>query len=86
MSEKKRLAVHRAVEAVGRAIADVPMGDPSFGDERYKPSELKNENFHPLPKISIGRRFAFVDGGSAELLIAPNLAIGLTRVYSGSAR
>ena len=45
MPEKKRLAVHRAVEAVGKAIVDVPMGDPSFRDERYKSSELKTENF-----------------------------------------
>jgi hypothetical protein len=83
MSEKKRLAVHRAVEAVRKAIVDVPMGDPSFRDERYKSSELKTENFHPFPKTLIDRRFAFVDGGSAELLVAPNLAIGLTRVYFG---
>ena len=83
MSEKNRLPVHRAVEAVEKAIADVPIGEPSFGDERYKSSELKTENFHPLPKTTIDRRIAFVDGGSAQLLSAPNLAIGLTRVYAG---
>jgi len=83
MSEKKRLPVHRAVQAVEKAISNVPIGDPSFGDERYKSSELKTENFHPIPKRSFDRKIAFVDGGSAELLNAPNLAIGLTRVYAG---
>lgn len=83
LSDKKRLPVHRAVEAVEKAITDVPIGDPSFGDERYKSSELKTEHFHPLPKAVVDRKFAFVDGGSAELLNAPNLAIGLTRVYAG---
>ena len=83
MSENRRLPIDGVAEAVGKAIADVPIGEPSFGDDRYKPSELNIENFHPLPKIRIDRRIAFVDGGSARLLSAPNLAIGLTRVYFG---
>jgi hypothetical protein len=83
MSTKEPLPIYKVVETIEKAVTDVPLGEPSFGDERYEPLEMKTENFHALPKTSIDRQFAFVDGGSAELLLAPNLAIGLTRVYFG---
>ena len=82
-SEKKSLPIHRVVEALERAITDVPMGQPSFGDDRYTPFELNSEYFSPLPKQKNKGKIAFIDGGSAELLSAPNFAIGLTRVYFG---
>jgi hypothetical protein len=83
MSGEKRLPIHRIVEALEKVIVDTPLGQPSFGDERYSPFELKVERFFPLPKRMTSGKIAFVDGGSAELLSAPNLAIGLNRIYFG---
>jgi hypothetical protein len=44
---------------------------------------LDSDNFFPLPKSTNKGKIAFIDGGSAELLSAPNFAVGFTRVYFG---
>ena len=81
--ELKVLPIHRVVEALERVITNVPMGQPSFGDERYAAFDLNSEHFFPLPKRTSTGKIAFVDGGSAELLSAPNFAVGFIRVYFG---
>jgi len=83
MFEEKSLPIRKVVDALGRAIVDVPMGQPSFGDDRYSPFELRTDRFFPLPKRMTDGKVAFIDGGRAELLSAPNFAIGLNRVYFG---
>jgi len=83
MPENKSLPIHRVVEALGKAVTDVPIGQPSFADERYRVFDLSPERFSPLPRQAAKGKIAFVDGGSAELLSAPNFAIGLNRVYFG---
>jgi hypothetical protein len=82
-SEPKCLPIHRVVEALERVITNVPMGQPSFGDERYTAFDLSTEHFFPLPKRTSNGKIAFVDGGSAELLSAPNFTVGFIRVYFG---
>ena len=57
------------------------MGQPSFGDERYSAFDLTPDHFFSLPKRTSDCCIAFVDGGRAELLAAPNFAVGLNRVY-----
>jgi len=57
------------------------MGQPLFGDPRYSSFALSVDNFYPLPKLRKERRIAFVDGGSAEIIGAPNFAVSLTRLY-----
>jgi hypothetical protein len=79
----KRLPIRKAVDALERAIVDVPMGQPSFGDDRYSPCKLTTDHFFPLPKRMTEGKVAFIDGGRAELLSAPNFSIGLNRVYFG---
>ena len=81
--EQNVLPIHRVVETLERVITNVPMGQPSFGDERYSAFDLNSEHFFPLPKQKSKGKIAFIDGGSTELLSAPNFAIGLTRVYFG---
>ena len=81
--KQKSLPIHLVVKALERVITNVPMGQPSFGDERYNAFDLNSEHFFPLPKQKSKGKIAFIDGGSAELLSAPNFAIGLTRVYFG---
>jgi hypothetical protein len=83
MVEKKSLPIQKVIDALERAIVDVPIGEPSFADERYSPFKLRADRFFPLPKRKSEKRVAFIDGGRAELLCAPNFAIGLNRVYFG---
>lgn len=83
MFGEKGLPMRKAVDALKRAIVDVPMGQPSFGDNRYSPFKLRTNRFFPLPRRITDGKVAFVDGGRAELLSAPNFSIGLNRVYFG---
>jgi len=82
-AEHKFLPIHRVVEALERSVTNVPMGQPSFGDERYTAFDLDSGHFSPLPKNTNKGKIAFIDGGNAELLSAPNFAIGFTRLYFG---
>lgn len=81
MSEAKKLPIHLVIQVLERNILDVPAGQPAFADPRYSSFTLNSEYFYPLPKLQLGRRIAFVDGGSAEIIGAPNFAVGLTRLY-----
>ena len=81
--EQKSLPIHRVVETLERVFTNVPMGQPSFGDERYTAFDLNFEHFCSLPKRSSNGKIAFIDGGSAELLSAPNFVVGFVRVYFG---
>jgi hypothetical protein len=60
---------------------DIPAGRPSFADPRYNSFPLNADYFYPLPRLSGERRISFIDGGSAEIIGAPNFAVGLTRLY-----
>ena len=81
MSEHKELPMHLVIQALERNIVDIPMGQPAFEDPRYSAFELSADYFSPLPKHQVERKISFVDGGSAEIISAPNFAIGLTRIY-----
>ena len=81
MPERKELPIHLVIEALERNVVDVPLGQPAFEDPRYKPFELNTEYFTPLPKNSQKQTISFVDGGSAEIIGAPNFSVGLCRVY-----
>ncbi len=77
----KELPMHLVVQALERNIVDIPMGKPAFADPQYNAIELSSEYFAPLPKQQMERKIAFVDGGSAEIISAPNFAVGLNRLY-----
>ena len=57
------------------------MGEPSFDDTGYNPFDLSTDYFSPLPKHASEQTISFIDGGSAEIIGAPNFSIGYTRVY-----
>jgi hypothetical protein len=75
--------MHRVVEALEKSIINVPSGKPSFNDKRYNAFDLSADFFSHLPKLTENRRIAFVDGGNAELICAPNFAVGFNRIYFG---
>ena len=81
MSEEISQPIKKVVKTLEDAIVDVPIGKPSFGDKRYHPFKLSQDHFYPLPEKTTTRKVAFVDGGTAEILSAPNFAIGLNRIY-----
>src|SRR3989338_9981075 len=43
---------------------------------------LQKENFHEISEAVSKKKIAFVDGGNAELISAPNLSVQLIRLYS----
>ena len=81
LTEHKLLPIHLVVEVLERNIVDVPSSLPAFADPRYYSFALNADYFYPLPKLRGERRIAFVDGGSTEVISAPNFAVGLTRLY-----
>ena len=81
LTENKLLPIHLVVQVLERNIMDVPSGQPAFADPRYSSFALNADYFYPLPKLRSERKIAFVDGGSAEIVGAPNFAVGLTRLY-----
>jgi hypothetical protein len=81
MSGVKSQPIRKVVDSLSNAILDIPLGEPTFADDRYHPHNLKVENFFPLPKKMNTGKIAFIDGGRAEILCAPSFAIGLNRTY-----
>ena len=75
------MPIHLVVQVLERNIMDVPAGQPAFADPRYNSFALNTDYFYPLPKLRHERKIAFIDGGSAEIVGAPNFAVGLTRLY-----
>jgi hypothetical protein len=75
------LPIHLVVQVLERNILDVPAGQPAFADPRYSSFALNSDYFYPLPKLRGKRKISFVDGGSTEIIGAPNFAVGLTRLY-----
>lgn len=81
MSERRELPIHLVIQALERNVVDIPFGQPSFEDPRYKSFDLSTDYFCHLPKHTSERTISFVDGGSAEIIGAPNFSVGLNRVY-----
>jgi hypothetical protein len=81
LSEKKELPIHLVIKALERNVVDVPLGQPFFEDLHYNSFDLNTEYFSPLPKHTMERTISFVDGGTAEIIGAPNFSVGLNRVY-----
>ncbi|MEM7819629.1 MAG: hypothetical protein QXD48_02260 [Candidatus Aenigmatarchaeota archaeon] len=74
----------RVIEKIANSLSEIRKfedGDPKFHDERYKPIPLDNKNFHEILESKKNRKIAFVDGGNAEILSAPNFSINFIRIY-----
>lgn len=52
-----------------------------FSDPSYKPIKIDNANFKEIKDTKSDRKIAFIDGGNAELLKAPNFSLQLIRIY-----
>lgn len=54
---------------------------PKFSDVNYKPYEISEKNFHKFNSAKSSSKIAFIDGGNAEILRAPNISLQYIRVY-----
>lgn len=81
MPSEKMLPIHVVVQLLENNIIDLPLGQPTFADERYNPMNLDVANFHPITKCDRERKICFVDGGNVIIANAPNFIIELTRLY-----
>ena len=76
MVEPKLLPVHSLAQLLNKNLVDVPLGNPSFRDKRYNSHDLDVDFFSPLVPLENNGKMAFVDGGNAVLVSAPNFAVG----------
>jgi len=53
-----------------------------FSEKGYKAIKILEENFHKLETTKSDRKIAFIDGGNAEILKAPNFSLQFIRVYA----
>lgn len=54
---------------------------PILENKDYVPIEISKSNFHLIQDIDIKKKIAFIDGGNAELIKAPNFSIHLIRLF-----
>ena len=73
--------VKRVAEDLDRRIVEQELGDPFLGHHNYRPYPLNPKYLTPIQRVESGRRLAFVDGGSQELIGAPNFSVQLNRTY-----
>ncbi len=81
LSDSKTPPIDLAVQALGKNIINVPIGQPSFADRSYDAIDFDPRYFSPIQPVSNERLISFIDGGNVTIACAPNFAIGLTRVY-----
>jgi len=55
---------------------------PKFSDSSYKAFDISKNNFHEIKYYVSKKKLAFVDGGNAEILKAPNFSLQFIRVYA----
>lgn len=70
-----------AVKNVFSTLKQAGMGEPLFGDSRYKPVAFNKDNFHAIEGTS-DKTLCFVDGGNQEIISAPNFSVQFVRVYA----
>jgi len=75
------LPIHDVAERINKRLVRLPLGKPSFADPRYKAYDFDLKNFHPIRSDKANPVMSFLDGGNAPVVIAPNFAVYLTRVY-----
>lgn len=52
-----------------------------FNDPSYEPVNISKDNFHNIKETQPNSKIAFIDGGNAEILKAPNFSLQLIRTY-----
>ena len=57
------------------------LGEPLFGDSRYKSVAFDKNNFHGI-SYSSEKTLCFVDGGNQEVVSAPNFSVQFVRCYA----
>lgn len=77
----RMLPVHKVIENLRKRIAEIPLGDPSFTDPRYRAFKLSAKNFHPIQIAGSDRTMCYVDGGNVPIANAPNFVVELARLH-----
>ncbi len=68
-------------KVIGALGAKLPAAGGSIViDGEHAPVEISKQNFHPIKLAVPNSKIAFIDGGNAELVAAPNFSVHFVRV------
>ncbi|MBI2655246.1 DNA double-strand break repair nuclease NurA, partial [Candidatus Woesearchaeota archaeon] len=73
-------------EVIGRILGAIDEKEiltetyPKFSGEGYRAHRIDIKNFHEIKKTASGKKIAFIDGGSAEIIGSANFSLNLIRV------
>ena len=70
------------VRQVFSSVKNTDLGQPLFGDSRYKAVAFSKENFREISEASTDKALCFVDGGNQEIISAPNFSVQFVRCYA----
>lgn len=70
--------VNKIIEAIDEKLL-LTEAYPKFSGGGYKAHKIDIKNFHQLITINSGKKIAFVDGGSAEIIASANFSLNLVR-------
>jgi hypothetical protein len=73
--------VRKLVEDLNGAVDEEDLGKPCLSSHNYETHPFDKSFFKPVHIVESKRKLAFIDGGNAELVGAPNFSIQLNRVY-----
>ena len=73
--------MQKIIDKIIEKITDDKDDFPEFLNSGYRAIQISRENFHEIKKTSSGKRLVFIDGGSLELIKAPNISLFFNRIY-----
>lgn len=75
-----KVIIENIINSLNGSLAE--KGDyAQFNDPSCKPIKISKENFHKIKDTKEKKQIAFIDGGNAEILTAPNFSLQLIRIY-----
>ncbi|MDP2750227.1 MAG: DNA double-strand break repair nuclease NurA [Nanoarchaeota archaeon] len=83
LDKMNKRIINKVIESIG-ATESAQAARVSFSDSRYKSIDFSKDNFRQIIKFENkdnARKIAFVDGGNAEIVGAPNFSFQLVRTY-----
>ncbi len=81
MEVPRMLPIQRVIDRLSEKITQMPIGQPSFADDRYTPHEFSKDHFQLIKKMESRNKFGYVDGGNAPIYESSNISVHLTRVF-----
>ncbi len=76
----EREIINKVIDSLNRNLEE--KGNyVQFNYPSYKPIKINKANFKEIKETNSNKKIAFIDGGNAELLKAPNFSLQLIRTY-----